>query len=318
MSVRRKGNRWEVRVRIGGGARVERTLPPGASRADALELEAAIRRRQIETAAGRQPSRLIDEALDEWVATSASNLKSWQSSLRYRVDVIREYTRGRHLEELPLVAQSVRKGGLETGAKAATINRYLSILRRVGNLAERWGWTNSPLGRRVEMMGGEQARHVYLTERQVRKIADAAGGECGDAIMFAALTGLRRGELLRLRPEMIVNRCIVLDANTKSGKPRVVPMPPQAARIAAKRLPWRLTLDELRNAFEAARAAAGLAHVQFRDLRHTYASWLAQDGANLANIRDLLGHSSLAVTSRYSHLAPEHLRKAVSKLKVSR
>lgn len=312
--IRRKGDRWEVRVRVGGGARVEQRLPAGATYEDAVALKAALRRRQIDAQTGRI-RRLIDEAIDEWIATSASTLKSWSKSLRYRVDIVREYTRGKYLDELPAVAQQIRRNGVAAGAAPATINRHLAVLRRVGNLAERWGWTDQPLGRRVEMLGGERARHVYLTTQQVRAIAAAAGGEAGDAITFAALTGLRKGELLRLTPANIVRGAVVLDANTKSGRPRVVPMPLQAARIAAKRVPWTLTPDSLRNAFERAREDVGLPDVRFHDLRHAYASWLVQSGQSLATVRDLLGHSSLAVTSRYSHLADQHLRAAVKKLR---
>lgn len=314
MPVRKRGDRWQVRVGVGSGRRVERTLPAGATRADALALEATLRRRQIEVASGRNPERLIDEALTQWVEASARHLKSYQKDLRYRIDVLRGYTAGKPLDALPDVAEAVKAAGTKAGLAPASINRYLSILRRVGNLAVRWGWTDRPLGARVELLTGERRRDIYLTAAQVRMLSRAAGGEAGDAILFAALTGLRRSELLRLTPDMVRDGVILLDSHTKSGKPRAVPMAPEAARIARRRLPWTLTPKSLRSAFEAARDAAGMPHVRFHDLRHAFGSWLASAGVPMTSVRDLMGHSSLAVTSRYAHVAAPHLREAVAAL----
>lgn len=314
MPIRKRGDRYQVRVTLARGQRVERTLPAGATRADAKALETALAQRAIDIASGRQPERLIDEALDQWVAHSASHLKSYAKDLRYRIDVVRGYTAGKRLDDLPDVAAKIISAGRAENLSAAAINRYLAILRRIGNLAVKWQWTDRALGSRIEMLSGERQRHEYLTVDQVRALAAKAGGEAGDAILFAALTGLRRGELLRLTPAMIQGDTIVLDANTKSGRPRGVPMPPEAARIARARLPWTLREIDLRYAFEDARKAAGVPQARFHDLRHTYASWLIQGGAGLTAVRDLLGHSSLAVTSRYSHLAAGHLRDVVAAL----
>ena len=49
-------------------------------------------------------------------------------------------------------------------------------------------------------------------------------------------------------------------------------------------------------------------------LRHTFASWAVMRGVTLKELQELLGHASLAMTMRYAHLAPEHLRTAVSRL----
>ena len=96
---------------------------------------------------------------------------------------------------------------------------------------------------------------------------------------------------------------------------RIVPLP---GELDPKRFPHGITTDELRNGYEAARAKAGLKDVRFHDLRHTYASWLIQGGALPTAVRDLLGHSSLAVTSRYSHLGRKDLWQAVQGLSLSR
>jgi integrase len=300
-----------VRVATGGGRRIEQTLPVGATRADALALEATLRRRQIDTAAGRRPRVLIDEAIERWLP-SAQRLKSWPKDLRYRVDVLRIYTAGRLLTELSDVSARFVRIGTEADYSAAHINRHLAILRRIGRLAVGWGWLDRAPA--IAMVPGETARHVYLTHDQVRALMAAADPLTADMILFAALTGLRRSELLRLTPENIRGNVIVLDAQTKSGRPRAVPMPAEAARIARKRLPFDVSAPLFRKRYEAARKAAGLPAVRFHDLRHTFASWLLAHGAGLADVRDLLGHSDSRVTDRYAHLAPGHLAAAVARL----
>jgi site-specific recombinase XerD len=51
--------------------------------------------------------------------------------------------------------------------------------------------------------------------------------------------------------------------------------------------------------------------VVFHTLRHTYASWMVQNGENLYTVKELLGHSTMAMTERYSHLAKDNLKNAV-------
>jgi integrase len=313
MSIRKRGDRYQVRVRIGGGGRLERTLPPGATLADARALEVSLGRARIDAAAGRRPHYLIDQAIDRWVESSAKSLRSWQKDLRYRVEIVRTHTAGKPLEALPDVADTIKRTAIKAQVAPATVNRLLAILRRVGNLAERWGWTSEPLGRRIDMVPGERPRELYVTADQVRAIAAAAEPTTRDVILFAALTGLRRSEILRLTPADIRGADIIVSARSKSGRSRVVPMPPEAARIA-KRLPFTIGVSLLTKRFNAARAAAGLPDIHFHDLRHAYGTWLAEAGTEGPTIRDVMGHSSLTVTSRYLQTAGESARRAVAKL----
>lgn len=313
MSIRRVGQRWQVRVRVGSGARIEPTLPRGATQADARALEAKIRRASIDATVGRKPKYLIDDALDHWIETSAKRLRSYERDLKYRFEVLREYT-AKPLDALVEVSETLKAKGQVEGMSAPAINRYLALLRRIGNLAERWGWTDLPLGRRVSLLPERCERHVYLEAEQVETLAAKADRLTADMIRFATLTGLRRGEMLALQPNQVRDGLLVLAGNTKNGRPRGIPLPPQAAAIARKRLPWGVSIDQLRARFIAARTKAGMPDVRWHDLRHTYASWIVQAGQPLTAVRDLLGHSSLAVTNRYSHLAPAHLRQAVSVL----
>ena len=70
----------------------------------------------------------------------------------------------------------------------------------------------------------------------------------------------------------------------------------------------------IQTAYNNAVAAAKLDDVNFHTLRHTFASWAMMRGVSLKELQELLGHTTLAMTMRYAHLAPERLRTAVSRL----
>lgn len=311
MSIRRKGNRWEVRIRTGGGERVEQRLPSGATRRDAEALEVALRRRLVDSATGRIDHTLL-EAFEAW-QVDAQRLKSWQRDLRYRADVLRGHLGTTSLRQITDVADRVKKAGHDAGLSAAGINRYLAILKRIGSLAYKRGWIEHPIAARIELVSGERRRTVFVTPAEAKRLMLAADPRLRDLIQFAVLTGLRKSELLGLTPANVRGNALVLE-ETKSGEPRLVPMPPEAAAIAARRLPWNLSGPNVRKLWDQAREKAALPHVRWHDLRRTYGTWLLQQGADLASIRDLLGHSDVRTTSIYLASGRQDLANAVAKL----
>jgi len=70
----------------------------------------------------------------------------------------------------------------------------------------------------------------------------------------------------------------------------------------------------IKHSFTSACKKAGITNFRFHDLRHNYASHLAMRGVHIRALQELLGHKTLAMTQRYSHLAPEQLQKAVKLL----
>ena len=110
-------------------------------------------------------------------------------------------------------------------------------------------------------------------------------------------------------------------ADTKNRRRREIPLNSRADAVLARRgskaeglVFWTSDWDHFRSAFENAVIRAQLIDFHFHDLRHIFASWAVQRGASLQEVKDLLGHKSLAMTLRYGHLAPEHLRNAVARL----
>lgn len=134
-----------------------------------------------------------------------------------------------------------------------------------------------------------------------------------ELIWVGAYTGLRRGELLRLTKDNIQNGYIVLDSKTKTGRPRLIPIHEKIADTITK-LPLPISDAQLRKQWDKARLETGLTGIRFHDLRHTFASWLAANGAQATDIRDLLGHTNLKTTSRYTHLLGRHLKSVVNRI----
>ena len=136
--------------------------------------------------------------------------------------------------------------------------------------------------------------------------------------MIVALnTGMRKSEILGLEWDRIdFSRGVVQLEQTKNGTRREIPMN-QAVYGVLSALPKsgpRLFHRSVRRAFENAVERAGVKDFRFHDLRHTFASWLTMKGRPLREVQELLGHKSIYMTQRYSHLAPERLREAVAAL----
>ena len=73
-------------------------------------------------------------------------------------------------------------------------------------------------------------------------------------------------------------------------------------------------IKDVKRSFKTACTRVGIENFRIHDLRHTCASLAGSEGVPLEALRDLLGHSSVTVTERYAHLAPEKVREAVAVL----
>jgi len=307
MPIRPHGRGWEVRVQHAYG-RPSKTF---RHYRDAQEYERALVRRINDHRVGRTPRYSLNEALERWLLTDAKPLKSYVD-LKNKVRIMYPHVRGKHLNEVAEVAEAVKSAGLAQKLTPATINRRLAILRRVARLAHRrWAWLDTDAASRITLLPGEIARRQQATPQQVKALMLAARPRTRKAIIWAALTGLRRAELQQVTPESFRGRAIVL-LETKTGRPRIVPL---AAGLNPKAFPFGLTDSELSRDFRAARMAAGMDWLQFRDLRRTCGSWIVQRTGSLKAAQDLLGHSTITVTAKhYAHLLDDHLRAAVATL----
>ena len=144
------------------------------------------------------------------------------------------------------------------------------------------------------------------------------------AVLLTMNTGLRCGELLKLRWTSVdFNRRLltVEGRNAKSRQTRHVPLNDEAANVLHR---WREQSGGKGRLFDVATGfktswekllkRAGITRFRWHDLRHHFASRLVQRGVPLNTVRDLLGHSTVQMSLRYAHLAPDQRREAVAKL----
>ena len=215
----------------------------------------------------------------------------------------------------------------------ATLNRYVasigavftwSIKRRIAPK----GWIHPcrAVERRTE--NNEQTRYLSDAERErlLETVKASPWPRMYLLVLMALTTGARKGELQGLRwADVDLERGLAHVGRSKNGDPKVLPLVPTVVEELRRweAAPSSLVFPSNRRpdqpyAFEArwkdALRVAKIKNFRFHDLRHTCASMLAQSGATLLEIGDLLGHRQLQVTKRYSHLATSHKQALVTRV----
>jgi integrase len=214
----------------------------------------------------------------------------------------------------------------------ATVNRYLAALSHAFTIAvNEWGWAEENPVRKVRRLGEPRGRVRCLSDEDRARLF-AACRQSKDRRLFplvllAVSTGARQGELLRLRwRDVDLKRCVAILQETKNGERRALPLAGPALEELGKLSRLRYVTSDLMFAtkkgiarfpqrrWEKALQAADLEDLRFHDLRHTAASYLAMSGATLAEIAEVLGHKTLAMVKRYSHLSESHTHMVVERM----
>ena len=204
----------------------------------------------------------------------------------------------------------------------ATINRYSAALGAVITWAIKR--RIAPKGyvhpcRTIERKRENNERVRFLSDDERGRLLEACRASRWPKlymlVMMALTTGARKGELLGLRwRDVDLTRALASCGRTKNGDPKVLPLVPaviellrgcegknEALVFGSARTPKTAYCFEAR--WAQARKQAGLKHFRFHDLRHSCASMLAQNGATLLQIGNVLGHRQAQMTLRYAHLA---------------
>jgi integrase len=213
----------------------------------------------------------------------------------------------------------------------ASVNRDLACLSKILSMAFDNELIDSNPMRRVRMLKESPSRERFITaDEEKRLFAHLTGrrDHIRSVVTIALNTGMRRGEILGLQWEHVnfLARTIFI-ARSKTGRTRTIPM----NDIVFKELMMLkqdagpkdfvfsnartgVNIDSIKTGWRTACEAAGLVNLRFHDTRHTFATRLRANGVHEWDIRDLLGHTSVRMTSVYTHQTPINLRQAVNTL----
>jgi len=135
------------------------------------------------------------------------------------------------------------------------------------------------------------------------------------AFKLGFLCGLRVSEIVNLRPEDVdYNRRLLFIRQGKGNKDRYVPFPAKFSKNL-KNLPVGCGIRSLQRAFKSAATRAKIQKdVHFHTLRHSAATHYLENGMNIVQVQQLLGHSRIDTTTIYLHVSPSHVKKSMDNI----
>ncbi|PHM32066.1 integrase/recombinase [Xenorhabdus szentirmaii DSM 16338] len=205
----------------------------------------------------------------------------------------------------------------KSAPKQATVNREQSYIHAVFAELKRLGeWVGeNPLdGVRQFKEGDQELAFLYLEDikRLLAACDESRNKDLGCVARICLATGARWGEAQSLSQSQVMPYKVTF-TQTKGNKNRTVPISKELYELLPKRR--GALFSNCYDAFENALKKAGIilptgqcTHV----LRHTFASHFMMNGGNILVLQQILGHSSIMMTMRYAHFAPDHLDAAVT------
>lgn len=314
------------------------------------QTEAAIREgRYFKTAEAQKHTMadLIDRYIRDVLPTKPKQINSQKAQLEWFKQQIGEYTLANTTPaEIAECRDKLLAGKTKQGAQRspATVTRYLAALSHAFSIAvNEWGWLDDSPMRKVKKPKEPRGRVRFLSEDETIN-GEVISGErtkllkaCKESsntylypvVVLALSTGMRQGEIMGLKwldVELHQGRITLYE--TKNGEIRVVPLAGHALELLKEHakvrsinssllFPGKTKGDkpmDLRSPWLSALKTAEIEDFRFHDLRHSAASYLAMNGASLTEIADVLGHKTLQMVKRYSHLSEAHTASVVSRM----
>lgn len=217
----------------------------------------------------------------------------------------------------------------------ASVVRYMAALSHAFTIAvKEWGWLEDSPMRKVTKPRESRGRVRFLSDdermRLLKACKESNNSFLHPVVVLALATGMRQGEIMGLTWDDIdLHRGRAILHETKNGERRAVAITGYVLELLKelnkiRRIDSRFIFPakgnapqkpmDLRTPWETALKQAAIEDFRFHDLRHSAASYLAMNGASLAEIAEVLGHKTLQMVKRYAHLSEGHTARVVESM----
>jgi integrase len=248
---------------------------------------------------------------------------NWKGGARGRLSNLHHLEQelgAKHLGDITTWQIEKYKAKRKGEVKPVSVNRSLALLKHFLNKAVEWGKLKDNPAKKIKLLKGEIKRTRWLTQGETQALLSHCDQRVKPIVIVALHSGMRAGEIVSLKRDQVdwANGIITL-TDTKNWEVRKVPMN-ESAKTALLSIRDTGPLffpggySRIKRHFGRAVKASKIEDFRFHDLRHCFASNLVMGGVDLNTVRELLGHRSMAMTLRYSHLAPNLKAKAVEVL----
>jgi integrase len=319
MPIFKRGNTWWVDITTPSGERIRRTARTNI-RTQAQELHDKLKSEAWRVGQlGEKPDRTWDEAALRW-------LKETEHKASHRQDMrqvawAQQYFRGRYLSEITrdLVAQVAEAKRQESSAPTA--NRYLAMIRAIlRRAAFDWEWIDKPP--LIRLFPESKRRVRWLTPEQARTLLSELPEHLAEMMRFSLATGLRQKNVSRLEWSQVdaERGAAWIHADQAKGRKAIAVALNGTALAVLDRQKGRhpqfvFTFEGQpvgqvnTKAWRKALKRVGIEDFRWHDLRHTWASWLTQNGVPLNALQEMGAWQSSEMVRRYAHLAPEQFKR---------
>ena len=307
----------------------------------AQSTEAAIKEgRHFKTAEAKRHTlaELIDRYTREVLPTKPNAVLKQSALLKWWKDALGAYSLA---EVTPALIGGCRDKLLlgitarGTQRNPATVVRYLAALSvMLTHAVKEWGWLDDSPMRKVTKPKESRGRVRFLSDderiRILKACKESKSPNLYPLVVLALSTGMRKGEIMKLTwADMDLNRGRAILHETKNGERRAVAITGHALELLkelgkvrridsdllfpAKKIKATKPIN-INKPWKVAVQKAELHDFRFHDLRHSAASYLAMNGASLAEIAEVLGHKTLQMVKRYAHLSEGHTARVVESM----